>query len=124
LTDNFKIRFIASDSIRLGLYLDGGSLVEAAVDDLYLYDETQSTFVEDLSVFNIDVYPNPTKNKAYIKSVNSCKLKIYNLLGELILEEDIINELTEIDLSKQDSGIYYFEFYTDKLIKTKKVILE
>ena len=124
LTDNFKIRFIASDSIRLGLYLDGGSLVEAAVDDLYLYDETQSTFVEDLSVFNIDVYPNPTKNKVYIKSVNSCKLKIYNLLGELILEKDIINELTEIDLSKQDSGIYYFEFYTDKLIKTKKVILE
>ena len=124
LTDNFKIRFIASDSIRLGLYLDGGSLVEAAVDDVYLYDETQSTFVEDLSVFNIDVYPNPTKNKVYIESVNSCKLKIYNLLGELILEEDIINELTEIDLSKQDSGIYYLEFYTDKLIKTKKVILE
>ena len=28
VTDNFQIRFI-SDSIRNGLYLDGGSLVEA-----------------------------------------------------------------------------------------------
>ena len=27
VTDNFQIRFIASDSIRTGLYLDGGSLV-------------------------------------------------------------------------------------------------
>ena len=40
ITDDFSIRFIASDSIRLGQYLDGGSLVEAAIDDMYLYDET------------------------------------------------------------------------------------
>ena len=33
-----QIRFIASDSIRLGQYLDGGSLVEAALDDLQLWD--------------------------------------------------------------------------------------
>ena len=43
VTDNFQIRFIASDSIRNGLYLDGGSLVEAAVDDIYLYDQSQAT---------------------------------------------------------------------------------
>ena len=37
-TNEFMIRFIASDSTTVGEYLDGGSLVEAAVDDIVLYD--------------------------------------------------------------------------------------
>ena len=38
LTSAVQLKFIASDSIRPGQYLDGGSLIEAAVDDLYLYE--------------------------------------------------------------------------------------
>ena len=38
LTDQFKIRFIASDSLHIGQNLDGGSLIEGAVDDIILYD--------------------------------------------------------------------------------------
>ena len=33
-----QLKFIASDSLRIGQNLDGGSLIEAAVDDLYLYE--------------------------------------------------------------------------------------
>ena len=40
LTSNVQLRFIASDSLRPGQNLDGGSLIEAAIDDLVLY-ETQ-----------------------------------------------------------------------------------
>ena len=42
LTNNVQLKFIASDSIHLGQNLDGGSLIEAAVDDLILY-ESHST---------------------------------------------------------------------------------
>lgn len=38
LTDAFRIRFVASDSLRLGQEYDGGSLIEAAVDDLVIHD--------------------------------------------------------------------------------------
>ena len=38
LTSSVRLKFIASDSIRPGQNLDGGSLIEAAVDDLYLYE--------------------------------------------------------------------------------------
>jgi len=43
LTNNIQLKFIASDSLRLGQNLDGGSLIEAAVDDLALYEEQEST---------------------------------------------------------------------------------
>ena len=38
LTNNVQLKFIASDSLHLGQNLDGGSLIEAAVDDLMLYE--------------------------------------------------------------------------------------
>ncbi len=39
LTNSVQLKFIASDSLHLGQNLDGGSLVEAAIDDLYLYNQ-------------------------------------------------------------------------------------
>ena len=50
LTGDVQLKFIASDSIRIGQNLDGGSLIEAAVDDLFLYEsQNSSTFINDLS---------------------------------------------------------------------------
>jgi hypothetical protein len=49
LSADVQLKFIASDSIRLGQNLDGGSLVEAAVDDLVLYEsQTNSTLINDV----------------------------------------------------------------------------
>ena len=42
LSSSVQLKFIASDSIRPGQNLDGGSLIEAAVDDLYLYESLGS----------------------------------------------------------------------------------
>jgi hypothetical protein len=51
LTNNVQLKFIASDSTRLGQYLDGGSLIEAAVDDLMLFEAMgNSTSINECSV--------------------------------------------------------------------------
>jgi len=49
LSNNVQLRFIASDSLHPGQNLDGGSLIEAAIDDLMLY-ETQlgNTSINDV----------------------------------------------------------------------------
>lgn len=43
VTNNIQLKFIASDSLRPGQNLDGGSLIEAAVDDLKLYESQGAT---------------------------------------------------------------------------------
>ena len=65
-TDEFMIRFIASDSTTVGEYLDGGSLVEAAVDDIVLYDAADavepvepSDNVDEAVLHRIQATPNP-----------------------------------------------------------------
>jgi len=124
VTDNFSIRFIASDSIRLGLNLDGGSLIEAAVDDVYLFEETTVSSVHNISNIQIEVFPNPTKGIVFVESKENYNVKIFNVLGDLIEVKDLASGKSKIDLSNQKSGIYYLEFYTDKLIETKKIVLE
>lgn len=53
LTNIVQLKFIASDSTHLGQNLDGGSLIEGAVDDLYLYEaQEHQTNVLDLNVTN------------------------------------------------------------------------
>ena len=48
LTSNVQLRFIASDSLRPGQNLDGGSLIEAAIDDLMLYEtQLDNTSIND-----------------------------------------------------------------------------
>ena len=43
VTNNIQLKFIASDSLRPGQNLDGGSLIEAAVDDLKLYESLSTS---------------------------------------------------------------------------------
>ena len=120
------MKFIASDSIRLGQNLDGGSLIEAAIDDLYLYEGVNSTSVEELQISGFEIYPNPTNGVLFIKSDNFAivNVKVINTLGELVLEKQIGIHDNKIDISNMSKGIYYLEFYNDKLIETKKIVLE
>lgn len=57
----FQMRFVASDSTTIGEYLDGGSLIEAAVDDIVLYDLAQPESVSESAVSKSGpvLYPNP-----------------------------------------------------------------
>ena len=88
LTSNIQLKFIASDSIRPGQNLDGGSLIEAAVDDLFLYEAQSST--TSLVDFNIK---RPTL------------VKITTILGQIVDEGNL------------DSRIPLLYIYDDGTVK-------
>lgn len=57
-----SLLFVAQDSVNTALNLNGGSIVEAAVDDLAVYDlASSSTSVPEHTV-RITLYPNPAQN--------------------------------------------------------------
>ena len=73
LTNNVQLKFIASDSIRLGQNLDGGSLIEAAVDDLILYEARESS-----------------TNLNNITSIEKKLIKITDLLGREVSNNNLL----------------------------------
>ena len=55
--------------------------------------------------FDIKLYPNPTISKVYINANFDIELKVYNMIGQMILK----TQEKSIDLSKLNSGLYIFK---------------
>ncbi len=71
------------------------------------------------------VFPNPVSNNLYIQiptSTDVTNLKIFNVLGKLMLEQDISQTETKIDMTFMASGIYIMSFKSNNGSKTFKLI--
>lgn len=131
LTPNFQVRFIASDSTRVGQYLDGGSLIEAAIDDLKLYEEgIDDTKVEENNVANFNVYPVPAQEIITIsfdlKQSENLSIQLFSSAGQLV--KSISEGKTPsgfqryiIDVSKLSAGVYFLNLRSDGNTVTRKV---
>ncbi|MDP6908918.1 MAG: T9SS type A sorting domain-containing protein, partial [Flavobacteriales bacterium] len=117
VTDNIQIKFIASDSTHLGQNLDGGSLIEGALDDLEIWEVaggSQSGIGEtEISVFNM--YPNPTNGNVNINltlaSNTKIRVDVLNMLGAKVLARDLGslqmgNHNIRLDLDALRPGVY------------------
>jgi hypothetical protein len=110
------MQFIASDSTRLGQYLDGGSLIEAAMDDLEILDEVQVGLSED-QLNSVVVFPNPASSeftvKLYTKSTEDISLEVRDLAGRLILNDAYHpyagNQTLSIPVLEWAEGIYFVQ---------------
>lgn len=78
---------------------------------------------------NIRITPNPFKKLLVVELndmlVSNCKIEIFTLLGQLVHKQIILNNTTNIDMSKYNKGIYLLKFFKDdKIVKTEKLIKE
>ena len=130
----------AMGAINTGVYVDGrllttnGALTTTAVTvvapvipggctatGINLVDITK---VKDA----ITIYPNPFRKSVTIFINNSpqgydADLKIYNVLGEQVMNTSITQESTTIEMSKLPSGIYFYQFINDnKIVQSGKLV--
>lgn len=75
----------------------------------------------------IGIYPNPSNGKftVSIDKFNNGEIKIYSMVGSLILSKEITKGNNEFDLSANGKGMYFIKF-TDKAGKsfTEKLIVK
>ena len=86
LTDNVQLRFVASDSLRLDQELDGGSLIEAAVDDLVILDVATSGLTESESS-GLVAWPVPAADRLHSAGWQAgTKVKLIAADGRLLAD--------------------------------------
>lgn len=86
LTDNVQLRFVASDSLRLDQELDGGSLIEAAVDDLIILDVATSGMTES-EASGLVAWPVPAADRLHSAGWQAgTKVKLIAADGRLLAE--------------------------------------
>jgi Secretion system C-terminal sorting domain len=87
-----------------------------------LNDNTTSTETSDLN--SIEVYPNPTTGRIYIRSgMNIASLvNIYDATGARILEQ-LVQENNSIDVSNLSNGLYQVILQTNGLLTSHKICI-
>ena len=109
-TGTVTIRFIAEDAA-------AGSLVEAALDDLKLWDELPTGLQQLNPVVTLSVFPNPASGSANINiglvKSEQVEVQVVNQLGQIV--HDFTqqmpqgNNLVNMDLIGIPSGIYLIQ---------------
>lgn len=74
---------------------------------------------------NIKIYPNPVNNTITIDIDNfsPLELNLYDIIGRLILKQNLFNRINKVDLNKIINGIYFLNLKNDKgTIYIQKII--
>lgn len=127
ITQVIENKFLGRDEYKLNEYLNLaiGDLNNDAKQDLVLgnvtggiqilYNESIVGLSENESselTKTIRIYPNPSNGIYNIESEYSGYLRVYNLIGKLILESSYRSEIDKLDLSFFENGLYIIEFET------------
>ncbi|MCF8379242.1 MAG: T9SS type A sorting domain-containing protein [Bacteroidales bacterium] len=100
---------------------------------LKMYEALSYTFPEtplpnstssDLRSDKVFLYPNPTEGLLTIKSTGPFKVSIFNICGKSVYQADFEEDIAEIDLSNQESGIYLVKIVSNESAKTIRIVLK
>ncbi|MGO2358726.1 choice-of-anchor J domain-containing protein [Mesonia sp.] len=119
----YTSEFIASEA---GVYYFGfGNTTPLVIESAALRLDnirftSQPLSVDDTSISNVTVYPNPVKNRLFINSEKPViEIQVYAINGKLIAEYANTNEINFASYSK---GIYLIKLITKDGTSIKKVI--
>jgi PKD repeat protein len=99
--------------------------------DLAIFPK-MNCFVNDIkessSANEFAVFPNPVSDRINLRfreQIKNARIKIYNVIGDLILNENInINSNHySLDLQQYDSGIYFLKIETSIFVGTQKITI-
>jgi hypothetical protein len=81
---------------------------------------SSSLYIENISYSLTNIYPNPVKNKLYISGdSNNYNIKVYSLLGQIVIADYNVNE---VDVSSLTKGVYLIMISNENSTTTKRFI--
>jgi hypothetical protein len=91
--------------------------------DIYVAKLSPTTGINDVPpIASIAVYPNPADDILTIEANQNGRFEMVDLMGRILLQSQIINHQSQIDMKDYPSGIYFIKYQNDKETETIKVI--
>ncbi len=103
---------------KYGVSIDGGYTIywSEALD--HNWDN-----VSDIDLAEVAVYPNPAMDAVTIESVGIQRVTIFNMLGEMVYDAEVMADKIELQLTDYQSGMYFVNILTDNRLITKKLTI-
>lgn len=101
----------------------GGFNTDATTDGIYKFGGDLATKKFDTTK-NFKISPNPANSNVTISSelIDSCQLKVTDLMGKVVLEKTLTGLQNTIDVNSLSSGAYFFTLNADGKTETVKII--
>lgn len=128
-----QLQFVASDPLIGGLPYSGGSLVEAGVDDVVLYDvaEGNPVGIDDYVVVSdlVKIFPNPVKDVLNIINTNveegNATIELFDLRGKEVAKvENVKLQDYQLNTSHLQSGVYLIRIIYNEQLQQQKVLIQ
>lgn len=89
------------------------------------YFNTATNSINELFQNKLFVHPNPTDGMVFVENQNTSpalKITVFSLAGKMIAQQKSRSKITQIDLSNQPNGIYFFRIETGKRQILHKIV--
>ena len=81
---------------------------------------SSNLYIENIAYSLTNIFPNPVKNTLYISGdSNNYNIKVYSLLGQIVITDYNVNE---VDVSSLTKGIYIIKINDENFTTTKRFI--
>ena len=71
----------------------------------------------------VKVYPNPAKNHIIIEAEGMTQICVYNALGQCLIQKEVAESQTTIDLQNISEGLYLLRVVTENGIISKRITI-
>ena len=78
--------------------------------------------VDENSLFNVMLYPNPTSGKLNIEAEEMISVSVYDLVGQCVMQMTADDNQTAIDMSQLQNSIYFIKVNTAKGSAVQRVV--
>jgi hypothetical protein len=121
-TSTVSIKFIAEDA-------NAGSLVEAAVDDLILWDEIPTGIPSSPALATLSLFPNPASSQVNLniglRADDKIEITISNIIGQQVYSAEMVmnagNNIYSVDAAQFASGLYEVRVNNSAGSQVKKI---
>ena len=85
--------------------------------------ELLSVGINEISDVDYSIFPNPTTGIITIKGAQDAQITVYNMIGNIVYQNNKAEKSTQIDLSNLSTGSYVIRIINNNKVITKKIIL-
>jgi len=107
-------------------FIIGGTHFTPPTSNPKLYKNNLNSPLDNLDFNNtieVTYFPNPAIDFVNFEAYNSIeKISIYNVLGEVVLKENIYDQNYKLDVSRLTTGSYFIKLENKNQIKTFKLL--
>ncbi|MDB3907234.1 T9SS type A sorting domain-containing protein [Crocinitomicaceae bacterium] len=81
--------------------------------------------VPETDLANFSVFPNPSEDNITVQSASVIQaVKVYNTLGSVVFETEVLSNTVSLDIAEFESGVYFIEAKIEGQVSLQRLVKE